>query len=59
MGSAKTAIGTYAYLIYPSNSMNADNGAAVNAMLPRKFAIKIGVGDSTSYTYSVSVSMVR
>jgi hypothetical protein len=59
MGSAKTGVGTYAYLVYPSNSMVSDNGAAVNSILPRKFAIKIGVGDSSSYTYSLSVSMVR
>ena len=59
MGSAKTATGTFAYLIYPSNSMTSDNGAAVNAILPRKFAIKISAGDSSSYTYSVSISMVR
>ncbi len=59
MGSAKTAIGTYSYMIYPSNSMIADSGAAENIMLPRTFAIKIAVGDSSSYTYSVSLSMIR
>ncbi len=59
MGTAKTAVGTYAYFIYPCNGMIADNGAAVAAILPRKFAIKISASDSSSYTYSVSLSMVR
>jgi len=59
LGSAKTAVGIYAYLIYPANGLISDNGAGVTAILPRTFAIKIVVGDSSSYTYSVSLSMVK
>lgn len=59
MGSAKSAVGMYAYLIYPAASLIADNGAGITTMLPRKFAIKIVAGDSSSYTYSVSLSMVK
>src|SRR5581483_5630607 len=56
LGTAKTAVGTYAYFIYPSNGIIADNGAGANAVLPRTFAIKIAAGDATSYSYSVSLS---
>jgi hypothetical protein len=59
MGSPKTAVGIYAYLIYPANGLISDNGAGVTAILPRKFAIKIVAGDNSSYTYSLSLSMVK
>jgi hypothetical protein len=59
MGSAKTANGIYAYLIYPASGLLNDGGASQTAALPRTFAIKIVAGDNSSYTYSVSLSLIR
>lgn len=58
LGAAKTTVGTYLYLIYPCASMNVINGAALVSPLPANWAIKVAVGDSSSYTYSLSADLL-
>lgn len=57
IGTAKTAIGTYGYLITPHTG--AVNGSGGSACMPlaRTMALKMVPGDSTNYTYSVGVSV--
>lgn len=58
LGTAKTATGCFAYTIYPASGLAANNGAAVASPLPSQWQIKIGVGDSSSYTYSLSADLL-
>jgi hypothetical protein len=59
IGTARTATGLYGCLIYPAYGIISDSGGSIVAMLPRTFAIRIAAGDNSSYTYSVSLSMVK
>jgi hypothetical protein len=53
--TAVTATGTFVYDIYPA-AIAAANGItqATDSFVPRTWGINVAVGDSSSYTYSVS-----
>lgn len=54
-----TAIGTYAFVSYPAASGGTwSNSGAGSAPLPQMWRLNVAVGDSSSYTYSVSAQVV-
>jgi hypothetical protein len=56
-GSAITATGLYVFEIWPSGTTTAagNRRLALQLMLPLNYDVNITVGDSSSYTYSLSV----
>jgi hypothetical protein len=54
--TAVTAISTTTYLLYPGATTGATQ--TTNGTLPRTFRISVGVGDASSYTYSVSYTII-
>lgn len=59
IGTAKTATGLFVYAIYPATGMATSDGGVLDYPLPANFIIKISAGDSTSYTYSLSMDLLR
>jgi len=58
---AITAIGRYAYVIYPGVSSSAiTNGIrqVAGITLPRTWLVQVAVGDASSYSYSVAYSLI-
>jgi hypothetical protein len=62
--TAITAVGHYAYVVYPSASAPGNQGSSlVNqytyAPLPRTWRVTVLHGDASSYTYSVGASILQ
>lgn len=58
-GSAVTATGTYAFEVNPSDGAAAQGvRAAVSRHLPSAFRVTVTHGDSSSYTYSVTATLI-
>ncbi|HTU90069.1 MAG TPA: hypothetical protein VMF69_08225 [Gemmataceae bacterium] len=57
--TAKTTVGLFCYLIYPSTGLITDTGGAADAVLPRTWRIQIAPQDSSTYTFSVGASMIK
>lgn len=52
--TAKTATGSFAYVVGPSCTFTGgDVAAATSTFVPSQFVIKVTHGDASSYTYSV------
>lgn len=60
--TAITVAGTYAYMVYPGASGATAGNQRVNVVsgvaLPRQWFVGVGVGDSSSYTYSVGFAPI-
>lgn len=57
--TAIVAVSTSAYEVYPGGGTGTvGNVTRVAGVVPRTFRIRVLAGDSTSYTYSVSVNLV-
>jgi len=55
--TAVTATGVKTYILYPGTTSGGTQ--ATSAPLPDQFRIDVGVGDSSSYTYSVGYETIR
>ena len=55
--TAVTATGIKTYIVYPGTTTGGTQ--ATSAPLPDQFRIDVGVGDSTSYTYSVGYETIK
>jgi hypothetical protein len=62
IGAAPTAViatGITTYLVYPGATTGAIGATqSTNGIIPRTFRVLVGVGDASSYTYSVGVTLI-
>lgn len=56
--TAVTATGTYSYALYPYGAATGDVTQATSFYLPRSFRVTVAVGDASSYTYSLSYTLL-
>lgn len=59
--SAITATGEYIFVIYPgASSTNVSSlvKQVVSIQLPRQWSVSVGIGDASSYTYSLGYSLI-
>lgn len=58
-GSAKTATGQYAYVLYPGGGSAAGDIVDINNVpVPATFDIQVTHADSSNYTYDVSFELI-
>lgn len=58
-GTAKTATGKYAYIVYPGGAAAAGDIMDVsNVPMGEQFDVLVTHGDGSSYTYSVDVELI-
>lgn len=57
--SAQTATGTFVVIFYPSTLSGTSADGTSQQPLPTIFDIQGSPGDSTSYTYSIAISLMR
>jgi hypothetical protein len=58
-GTPITAIGTYLFIVAPSTAPASGSvRAAVSRHMPQAWEIQVVAGDSSSYTYSISATML-
>jgi hypothetical protein len=58
-GTAKTATGQYAYVVYPGGGTSAGDIVDIqNAPVPATFDIQVNAADSSNYTYTVSYELI-
>lgn len=59
IGSARTTASCFVCIIFPAPSLPALSGGSLTSVLPSQWNVTITVGDSSSYTYSVTADLIR